>query len=100
MYSASEDRSIKIWDLLEDRLLHVFENAHGGCFFLSNLSILTSLTDTIWSLALDKTEKILISGAEDRTVKVWDLEQKKLLYSIPNAEMSSFNLQIINLNEL
>ena len=30
MFSASEDRTIKFWSLIEDRLLHTFENAHDG----------------------------------------------------------------------
>ena len=58
LYSGSEDRTIKVWDLRAGRELRTLRGHMGD----------------ITSLALSGDGKRLFSGSMDRTVKIWDLE--------------------------
>ena len=58
--SASEDKTIKIWNLLNRKILHSFENAHKK---------------SVISLALiyDTSNNYIISGSKDTTIKIWNI---------------------------
>lgn len=38
--------------------------------------------DSVWSVALSSNGQILVSGSEDKTIKVWDFPRRKLLYTL------------------
>jgi len=38
--------------------------------------------DSVWSVALSSNGQILVSGSEDKTIKVWDFPNRKLLYTL------------------
>ena len=53
--TASDDRSIKVYDLATGRVIHWLDGHEGG----------------IWSIAV--SGNTLVSGSTDRTLRVWDL---------------------------
>ena len=65
--SASEDRTLKIWDATDGRLLHTLEGH----------------TSYIRHAAVSSDGKRAVSASADKTLKVWDLAEGKLLGTIP-----------------
>jgi WD40 repeat protein/uncharacterized caspase-like protein len=59
--AAKGDSKIKLWDIYsEDDVDRVLEGHQGG----------------VNSIALSNNEKFLVSGGEDKTVKIWNLEKE------------------------
>ena len=66
--TCSMDKSIKIWDTQKFRLLKVIDKArHAGHG--------TSINKLLWSHYQD----LLISGSDDRTIALWQIEEKPSL---------------------
>lgn len=70
------DNSVRIWDIRAfaptNRLLHTF--AEGV-----NVGIEKNLIRASWSPQGDK----VAAGSGDRTVAIWDVDSKKMLYKLP-----------------
>jgi WD40 repeat protein/uncharacterized caspase-like protein len=61
------DSKIKLWDLdSENDVVDVFEGHQGG----------------VNSIVLSKNGKFLVSGGEDKTVKIWDTKTKKIVATL------------------
>ncbi len=63
LVSGSRDKTIKIWHLERDELLHTLKGHNDG----------------VYSLALSEDEQIIASGSADKTIKLWHLETGELL---------------------
>ena len=59
--SGSDDKTIRIWNLLEKSQETVFQGH----------------TLSVWSVALTSDNKYAISGSKDKTIRIWDLFEKK-----------------------
>lgn len=95
--ASSADGSINIWDIRNSSLLQHYANAHG---YLNNNPISTTTTTThdtdtlynggakrragmVYSIAFGGGKgEWLLSGGDDGLVKVWDLQEGHLFYSI------------------
>ncbi|WP_437291456.1 outer membrane protein assembly factor BamB family protein [Sorangium sp. So ce406] len=64
--SASNDRTLKVWDLATGKLLSTLEGHTGG----------------VRACALSPDGQRIVSAANDRTLKVWDLATGKLLSTL------------------
>lgn len=64
--TASEDRTIKLWNLATQKLL----------------STLSGHTDGVKSIAISPDGKILASASADSTIKLWDLSTGELLHTL------------------
>jgi hypothetical protein len=62
LFSASLDKTIKMWDVADGTCKHTFEGH----------------TDGVRSLAISDDGNRLFSGSLDKTIKVWDLTTKNL----------------------
>lgn len=67
--SASEDNTIKLWDVKPVKLK----------------STLTGHTGRIWSLSFHPNGEIFISSGEDKTIKLWNATNNTLIKTIENA---------------
>ncbi len=62
--SASDDNSLRLWDVETGRCLRVFEGHTGD----------------VWSVAWSADERRALSGAGDKTVRLWDVETGRCLH--------------------
>ena len=67
--SCSSDATVKLWSLTE--LIHTFESSQGG--HTAWIRVIVSWSDQ------GKQMSYLASGGDDKTVKVWDLEQARFV---------------------
>jgi hypothetical protein len=67
--SASDDHTLKVWDL------------EGG----RELRTLKGHADTVWSVAVTADGKRAVSASWDKTLKVWDLESGRELRTLEGA---------------
>ena len=64
--SGSFDRTVKVWDAHDGRLLRSLEGH----------------TDAVRAVAVSPDGRTIVSGSHDRTVKVWEAESGRLLRSL------------------
>lgn len=64
--SASKDRTIRMWDVGQNRQLWT----------------LYGHADDVTALAWTRSRNELLSGSKDRTVRLWDAETRQLLFSL------------------
>ena len=85
--SGSSDNSIKIFDLKEKKEVHHFQNVHKSKNFwlVSHLNFVGEI-DT---LAITSDNRLLISGSADRSLKIFDLKEKKEIHHFQNAHESN-----------
>jgi len=74
--SASDDGTIKIWNCDSDQPVHVLAEHEREISKLAWQPVSTASTSTA------AAKKILASGSFDCTVKIWDIETEKSIYSI------------------
>ena len=61
--SASEDRTLGVWDLETGRRLRT----------------LAGHLDSVWGVALGADERLAVSDPEDKSLKLWDLETGRII---------------------
>jgi WD40 repeat protein len=67
--SVSYDRRIKIWDFKTRKLLKKIDEAHSG-----KNSTSASMVEYITCCKLAPNDKFLMTGAFDKSVKIWNME--------------------------
>jgi len=70
LISASEDRSIKLYDFETKTLVHNLLRAH---------------TDSVLALAVTPNSKYLLSASADKNIKIFDIINRKHYHTIENA---------------
>jgi WD40 repeat protein len=78
LFSYSWDKTIKIWDVKEGKLLTSLEGH----------------TMNVGGIQLSKDESRLFSYSEDQTIKVWDLKKGKMLVSLDGHTQSIWRIQL------
>jgi WD40 repeat protein len=73
--SGSTDRTLKLWDLDQGKLLHTFV----GRSLFSKIGH----GDRISTLAFSPDGNMLFSGSDDGTIKEWDVNRHKLINTLP-----------------
>jgi WD40 repeat protein len=86
--SGSTDRTIKLWDLDQGKLLHTFVArslfSNGGH------------RDRISTLAFSSDGATLFSGSDDGTIKEWDMNTRKLINTLPEPGWGISALTVTN----
>lgn len=82
--AAYETGSIKLFDLPTRQELHLFKKVHTGSFSRRILKW-TLFIGAILSIVISNDDKFLISGSQDKSIKVFDLATKQEIHHIPNA---------------
>ncbi len=90
--SGSQDKSIKVFDLVNKKELHHFVDAHDGNQNLTNLSYLSYLFQIgeIFSIAISPDNKFVVSGSGDKSIKIFDLETNKQIHHFADAHDGNF----------
>ncbi|TAF06015.1 MAG: WD40 repeat domain-containing protein [Nostocales cyanobacterium] len=63
LVSGSQDKTIRVWNLVTGELMHVLKSHREG----------------VYAVALSPNEQIIASGSADKTIKLWHLETGELL---------------------
>ncbi len=80
--SASADKSVKITDLKTYQTLHHFEKIHAG---ISDGKHYLNSVGLINSIALTPDDKYLITGSDDQSIAIFDLETKQEVHRFEDA---------------
>ena len=80
--SASDDLSIKIFDLETKDLVHQFFYSHDGKYLQWNLSQI--FIDQITVLSMSPGNRFVASGSKDCSVRIFDIETKQLVHQLAN----------------
>ncbi|XP_054711253.1 F-box/WD repeat-containing protein 9-like [Uloborus diversus] len=85
--SGGRDGALKLWDLaaLNEMLLETAENAQNFNPWLINERAGAHGNAWLWSIAYDKTNRVLYSGGFDCNLKTWELVE-------PSVQASSYSL--------
>ena len=107
LISASNDRSIKVWDAESLKLVREMKPGsdrpppspevvkaapmvlNGAASALLQKAASPGHTDQVYTMALDPTGKLLASGSADRTVKIWTLETGALVRTLTNKNLKT-----------
>ena len=81
--SGSEDCSIKIFDIENQKEIFHFEKVHTG--EMIQLLIFIFSVDTVCTVAISQDMKYLVSGSRDKSIKIFDFTQRKELFHFQNA---------------
>ena len=75
--TASGDGAVKVWDIERGTCITTFNNHHG----------------VVNRVAFSKDCKYLASGGEDGTVKIYSLNDQKLIKSAPNRDNKELSIK-------
>ena len=76
--SGSRDFSIKVWNIADNTLFYTLEK-----FNINKPEIvLQGHEDEITCIEITNDQKYIVSASADKTIKIWNLLQKKLVYTI------------------
>jgi len=78
--SASQDKSIKIWDPSSLKLLLTLQGHKRG----------------VWDIAFSPIEKVLVSGSGDKTIKLWNLSTGSCLQTLQGHVDQLVRVQFLN----
>lgn len=87
LVSASADKTIKIWSLVDKIFVDSFDPAHNR----KKRIIFHTFLEEIRTLAISKNNRYLISGSDDRSIKIWDLKEKKCVFLFNEAHSCKSN---------
>ncbi|KAL7750804.1 hypothetical protein RI367_003761 [Sorochytrium milnesiophthora] len=86
--ASSSDRSIKLWDIRMHRLIQHYPEAHAGGA-VQSLGDNAQALGTVNSVAFGGTQgDWMISTGNDGVVKIWDLREGHLLYTLHGHKTS------------
>jgi eukaryotic-like serine/threonine-protein kinase len=106
--SASEDKTVKVWNVADGRLVYTLDGHGGpvnyGVFSPDGKTLATGAddrtvkiwdsasgkllrtleghTNSVWGLAFSPNGKSLASGSKDATVKIWEIATGKVLHTL------------------
>ena len=85
IFSASNDGTIKIWNTVHENCLNTIEKHQGA----------------VLCLALSKNGKKLLSGGEDKIVRLWKLESQNLILEkeYKGAENINFSIKFVDFSD-
>eukprot|EP01116_Phalansterium_solitarium_P022086 TRINITY_DN7167_c0_g1_i1.p1 TRINITY_DN7167_c0_g1~~TRINITY_DN7167_c0_g1_i1.p1 ORF type:complete len:528 (+),score=145.38 TRINITY_DN7167_c0_g1_i1:136-1719(+) len=69
--AGAEDKTVKVWDIENRRLLHTF---HGHEL-------------DIYSLDWSRDGAFIVSGSGDKKARIWDVEKRECLFTLGNDEV-------------
>eukprot|EP00026_Physarum_polycephalum_P007475 Phypoly_transcript_07535.p1 GENE.Phypoly_transcript_07535~~Phypoly_transcript_07535.p1 ORF type:complete len:471 (+),score=84.11 Phypoly_transcript_07535:110-1522(+) len=69
--TGAEDKTVKVWDIPQKRLLHTF----------------TGHELDIYSLDYSFNGRYIVSGSGDKKAKVWDVEKERCVFTLGNEEV-------------
>ena len=96
IFTASYDKSIKLWDAVGGTLVREFKGAQDPAPEPKKDDKApppkkdtgpSGHRDQVFALALSKDGKLLASSSSDKTVKVWDVATAKVVRDFPNPEL-------------
>lgn len=85
--SASEDNSIKMFDMITKKQVHHFKEAHEGKRFF--LYFVWHFLDEITCVIVSRDNRYIISGSDDNTIKVFDMSTKTEVHHITEVHDSN-----------
>jgi WD40 repeat protein len=101
IFTASYDKSIKLWDAAGGTLVREFKAAPEPMPVVEPKKDdknpppakkdegPVGHRDQVFSIALSKDGKLLVSGSSDKTVKLWDVATAKVVRDFPNPDLKS-----------
>ena len=104
--TAGGDRIIKIWnfDMTEEFKKSLIEKGNLSLKLNINTLFVEKLeghTDNVTSLAYNKEKNILVSGSEDNTIRLWNMQTFQVISVILNVRCDeSRNLSLIDRNRI
>lgn len=97
VFTASYDRSIKLWDVASGNLVREFKPAPDAKpeekkddkkdAPKKEPPGLVGHRDAVFTLALSKDGKQLASGSSDKSIKLWDVATGKVIRDFPNPDL-------------
>lgn len=92
--SGGEGCTIKLIETEMRQVVHTFLNAHGESYIYSANSTLLTYYKLLGTVITHvkfptKTSRYLISAAENRSIKIWDLLLKAELHCFENAHLGN-----------
>lgn len=82
--SGSADSSIKVFKFETKELVHHFQGAHESEFLFRNLSD-SFLDQAVVSVDVTPDSKFIVSAAADKSLRMFDMHDKQLVYCLKNA---------------
>lgn len=81
--SFGEDRKLKLWDPTTGKVLLRMQGHQSNVILR-----MQGHQDNVYSLAFDSLGQLIASGSEDRTIKLWDLNNKRLISTLEGHNSS------------
>lgn len=83
--SGSEDKSIKIFDRSTNKQVYHFKDAHEGKLSVIQLNLYI-LKGAVTKVLVSRDNKYIISGSEDKTIKMFDLHRHTDVFHFKNPD--------------